>query len=322
MELFVHDPQHGAVHTLRCAPSACVAQLKRSVAALTAVPMDALRLRVASLVLADDSAPLSNYRLESGASVHVSLRLLGGMDFQNRVGSKPGAGGVASESQANVDRRERLRKLALETVDISKDPYFMKNHLGSYECKLCLTLHNNEGNYLAHTQGKRHQTNLARRAAKEAADASQATSLASFMAAKAAAAAAAARPRPLRIGLPGYKVVKQRDPDTGARMLLFQIEYPEHDAALQPRHRFMSSFEQKVETPDKAFQYLLFACEPYETVAFKIPNLPLDKRDGKFFSNWDKHGKSFTLQLTFLPEEDPTADGGKPAPPPVPPPRR
>jgi hypothetical protein len=26
-----------------------------------------------------------------------------------------------------------------------------------------LTLHNNEGNYLAHTQGKRHQTNLARR---------------------------------------------------------------------------------------------------------------------------------------------------------------
>jgi splicing factor 3A subunit 2 len=35
-----------------------------------------------------------------------------------------------------VDRRERLRKLALETIDLSKDPYFMKNHLGSYECKL------------------------------------------------------------------------------------------------------------------------------------------------------------------------------------------
>lgn len=26
----------------------------------------------------------------------------------------------------------------------AQDPYFMKNHLGSYECKLCLTLHNNE----------------------------------------------------------------------------------------------------------------------------------------------------------------------------------
>lgn len=41
-----------------------------------------------------------------------------------------------------------------------QDPYFMRNHLGSYECKLCLTLHTNEGSYLAHTQGKKHQDNL------------------------------------------------------------------------------------------------------------------------------------------------------------------
>ena len=93
------------------------------------------------------------------------------MDFQNRAGGKTGGGGVASASDANRDRRERLRQLALETIDIAKDPYFMKNHLGSYECKLCLTLHNNEGSYLAHTQGKKHQSNLARRAAKEALDA-------------------------------------------------------------------------------------------------------------------------------------------------------
>ena len=54
-----------------------------------------------------------------------------------------------------IDRRERLRRLALETIDLSKDPYFMRNHLGQYECRLCLTLHNNEGNYLAHTQARR-----------------------------------------------------------------------------------------------------------------------------------------------------------------------
>ncbi|KAL7992928.1 hypothetical protein Chor_017184 [Crotalus horridus] len=82
------------------------------------------------------------------------------MDFQHRPGGKTGSGGVASASESNRDRRERLRQLALETIDINKDPYFMKNHLGSYECKLCLTLHNNEGSYLAHTQGKKHQTNL------------------------------------------------------------------------------------------------------------------------------------------------------------------
>jgi splicing factor 3A subunit 2 len=86
-------------------------------------------------------------------------------------GSKPGSGGAATAQNEAIDRRERLRRLALETIDLAKDPYFMRNHLGSYECKLCLTLHNNEGNYLAHTQGKRHQTNLAKRAAREAKDA-------------------------------------------------------------------------------------------------------------------------------------------------------
>jgi len=54
----------------------------------------------------------------------------------------------------------------METIDITKDPYFMKNHLGSYECRLCLTLHTNEGSYLSHTQGKKHQTNLSRRQQK------------------------------------------------------------------------------------------------------------------------------------------------------------
>ena len=54
-------------------------------------------------------------------------------------GSKPGSGGAMSSQNEQVERRERLRKLALETVDLSKDPYFMKNHLWTYECKLCLT---------------------------------------------------------------------------------------------------------------------------------------------------------------------------------------
>lgn len=81
------------------------------------------------------------------------------MDFQNRAGGKTGSGGQASWSDMNRDRRERLRQLALETIDLAKDPYFMKNHLGSYECKLCLTLHNNEGSYLAHTQVKRSEKN-------------------------------------------------------------------------------------------------------------------------------------------------------------------
>lgn len=37
-----------------------------------------------------------------------------------------------------------------------------------------------------------------------------------------------------------------------------------------PRHRFMAAYEQKVEPPDRKWQYLLFAAEPYETIAFKV----------------------------------------------------
>ena len=47
-------------------------------------------------------------------------------------GSKPGSGGAASGQNEATDRRERLRRLALETIDLAKDPYFMRNHLGRY----------------------------------------------------------------------------------------------------------------------------------------------------------------------------------------------
>ena len=42
------------------------------------------------------------------------------MDMQNRVGSKPGAGGVASGQNEAIARRERLRALAMETIDLAK----------------------------------------------------------------------------------------------------------------------------------------------------------------------------------------------------------
>ncbi|GMH28755.1 hypothetical protein Nepgr_030598 [Nepenthes gracilis] len=221
-------------------------------------------------------------------------------------GSKPGSGGAASAQNEAIDRRERLRRLALETIDLAKDPYFMRNHLGSYECKLCLTLHNNEGNYLAHTQGKRHQTNLAKRAAREAKE-------------------APAQPQPhkriaprktVKIGRPGYRVTKQFDSDTKQRSLLFQIEYPEIEDNAKPRHRFMSSFEQRVEAFDKRYQYLLFAAEPYEIIAFKVPSIEIDKSTPKFFSHWDPDSKMFTLQLYFKTKPP---EANKPPPPPPPP---
>jgi len=221
------------------------------------------------------------------------------MDYQNRAGSKFGGGGVASSSATNADRRERLRKLALETIDLDKDPYFFKNHVGSFECRLCLTVHQNDGSYLAHTQGRKHQTNLARRAARDEKEGrgreGQVPGVGQQVQVK---------KNTIKIGRPGFKVTKTRDPITRQLGLLFQLQFPEINAETAPRVRFMSAFEQKVEEPDKNFQYLLVAAEPYETCGFKLQAKEVDRREGKFWTWWDDDNKEFWVQVLFKTERE------------------
>jgi splicing factor 3A subunit 2 len=226
------------------------------------------------------------------------------MSGREGFGSKPGSGGVATNDYA--DRRERLRQLALQTIDLGKDPYFMKNHLGSYECKLCLTLHNNEGSYLAHTQGKRHQTNVKRRSAKDSKELEAIRPITSVLQIK--------RPivKRVKIGRPGYKVIKQHDPETNVHSLLFEIDYPDISEGIQPRHRFMSAFEQKVDLPaDKRYMYLLFAADPYETIAFKIPNWEIERDVDKVNTTWDKEKRTFSLGLSFKAPSKGEGEGGE-----------
>lgn len=219
------------------------------------------------------------------------------MDFQHRVGSAPGAGGLLTQSETNAERRERLRKLALEMIDLEKDPYFMRNHLGTYECKLCLTIHTNEGNYLAHTQGKKHQANLGRRAAKEASENAfaAATSFQQFQ------TQPINTPRTPKIGRPGYKTIKIKDPSNSLNYgYLIQIQYPEIIPDTFPSFRFISSFEQKIEPPNKNYQYVVFVAEPYENIAFKISSNPIDQEGEYFIEYWDTVSKQFTLQFLYL----------------------
>mmetsp|Transcript_17468 Transcript_17468/g.48229 ORF Transcript_17468/g.48229 Transcript_17468/m.48229 type:complete len:706 (+) Transcript_17468:779-2896(+) len=246
-------------------------------------------------------------------TLSTSVRLLGGIDRQNRVGSKFGGGGVSSSQNAERERKERLKQLALESIDLAKDPYLMRNHLGTYECKLCLTLHTNEANYLAHTQGKKHQSGLAKRAHMEKVRKEREEQLADRNQLK--------RPPPggrfvcppatkvPKIGRPAYQVFKSKDPETSQRCLTFELTYKDIRKDLQPRHRFMSAFEQRVDLPrDKRYQYVLFAAEPYETIAFKIPNEPLDRDPGRLITHWDEDDKKFTVTLYF---EDGTNGGNE-----------
>jgi splicing factor 3A subunit 2 len=187
-----------------------------------------------------------------------------------------------------------LRKLALETIDLAKDPYILRNHLGGLECRLCLTLHTNEGSYLAHTQGKKHQTNLARRAARDAKD----TQLMI-----APTQSNVQRKVFLKIGRPGYRVTKVRDKDTGKEGMMVQVHLPQIKADVIPRRRFMSAWEQKREPPNKAYQYLIVAAEPYETIAFRIPAREIeDEADDAGYWNWsywDPDTKQYSFQFMF-----------------------
>lgn len=223
------------------------------------------------------------------------------MDQQNRVGSKFGGGGVAGRSETNADRRERLRKLALETIDLNKDPYYFRNHLGSYECKLCLTAHANDGSYLAHTQGKKHQTNLARRAAREEANAAPAGIDPTTGLPIDTTKAVAINRNIIRIGRPGYKIQKIRD-EKGRMGLFFQLSYPDIEKGNKPRYRIMSAYEQRVEAPDKEWQYLVISADPYEAVAFKIESREIDRSEGRFFDYWDM--PTYSLQFFWASETE------------------
>ena len=78
-----------------------------------------------------------------------------------------------------------------------------------------------------------------------------------------------------------------------------QIDYPEIVEGIAPRHRFMAAYEQKVEPPDRKWQYLLFAAEPYETIAFKVRFYFSDEQTGHELRILKKVSVDLLCQLNF-----------------------
>jgi splicing factor 3A subunit 2 len=234
------------------------------------------------------------------------------MDYQNQPGSRFGGGGVASKEETAMDRRKRLFRLAVDSIDLTKghpllfirancgqDPYIRKTHMGLYECKLCLTVHVNEGSYLVHTQGKKHQTNLARRAAMEQKSGICGPSTA-LLTSLYGTNALPVKKNFMKIGRPGYKITKLRDPVTQQPGLLFQSQFPQITWGVKPRFRFMSTWEQKIEQADKRFQYLIIAAEPYDSVGFRIQSCEVDRREGKLWTHWDRKSPTYGTVVNDL----------------------
>jgi len=85
----------------------------------------------------------------------------------------------------------------------------------------------------------------------------------------------------------------------------------------------MSSHEQKIEVSypsshlaNKLQPQWIFAAEPYETIAFCLPNEEMEKDVGPLvtgeskFWKWEEDTKTFSLQLHFKPKEHCLIIGG------------
>lgn len=83
----------------------------------------------------------------------------------------------------------------------------------------------------------------------------------------------------------------------------------------------MSAYEQRIEPPDRRWQYLLLAAEPYETIAFKVienstslllliifcsditsvllfsqvPSREIDKAENRFWTHWNRETKQVQM---------------------------
>ncbi|RWA11439.1 hypothetical protein EKO27_g3687 [Xylaria grammica] len=67
----------------------------------------------------------------------------------------------------------------------------------------------------------------------------------------------------------------------------------------------MSAFEQRVDDPpDKAYQYMLVAADPYETCGFKLQAREIDRSGDRYWTWWDADLKEFWVQVMFLTERE------------------
>ncbi len=124
----------------------------------------------------------------------------------------------------------------------------------------------------------------------------------------------------LKIGRPGYRVTKIRDPDTRKEGLLVLVHLPNIKDGVIPRRRFMSAWGAEKGASQQGLPVLdcallvRFSCvvslrssqvaaEPYETITFRIPAREIEDEDedttGWNWTHWDPDTKQYNFQFMF-----------------------
>lgn len=250
------------------------------------------------------------------------------MSYSGRVNSKKGSGGVAGTSETNVQVKRRVKDLlATQVLDLNNDPYVVRTHSGSLECRLCLTHHTNESLYISHLGGRKHQRSLdIRRRLDE-------KELKTRSVSQLGALVVSINNTPKRewtsIGKPQWTLTKIRDPETLKLGLSLKLKCPK--ALAEPLFRIMSFYElsSKCQRQCRQYldhqsgselgigekecaqrQYLVISAEPYENVCFAIPNqqeidMPLQntlasqEMNSSYWWLWDRDAGEYFLQFLF-----------------------
>jgi splicing factor 3A subunit 2 len=210
-----------------------------------------------------------------------------------------------------------------------QNEWYSKNHMGRIVCKLCTTEHRDEANFLTHIDARRHTLNLEKIAkAKEIyereRDATQRLRQMSAHDSHAAAMAGLSGGAGItatsglasssKLPTVGRPVVKGPlfEQQNGVCKVFFEVHYPlaSSDGLSRPMHKWMSAREQSVETLDDSVIYLVFACNPYDSIAYTFPaNAAISefasvKSADVYHCDWDPVGKTYTLMFSVVPQTE------------------
>lgn len=256
------------------------------------------------------------------------------MNYLEGVGSKKGGGGIASESQFNLQRRKEVESLLSKGEDVPytfqdeqddqvrSNPYIYKNHSGKLVCKLCNTMHMSWSSVERHLGGKKHGLNVLRRGisieknfqGKEGQTAQNFRQQQKIIEAKQSLKNNGA--------IPVCKMATVKGPKTGSVGLAIQVNYSSEDKVngadsndtvnIPPLIRIVSGLELS-DSKQKGKKFLVIAYEPFENIAIELPpneivfgesNEMDTSKDGvdelnRKCSFWDAVSKLYYVQFFF-----------------------